>query len=377
MCPESDTRRKVSVIVPCYNEEATLGLCIEKLLEIEDTVIKLEVIIVNDASQDKSLEQARILEKKYKQITVLNHEHNQGKGAALNTGIQRASGEWVAIQDADLEYDPRDLRRLLEPLIRGDADAAFGSRFLSGGEHRVLYFWHSLGNKFLTFLSNMFTDLNLTDMETCYKAFRADLIKKITIKEKRFGVEPEIVAKIAQMRPRIYEMGITYRGRTYEEGKKITAKDGLRAIYCIFHYNAPKAPVPIQFLIYILIGGLSALLNLMLFLILMLSQTTLNISILTAFFIAAFFNYCLCVLFLFRHKAQWNPAMEILIFLLVVSVVGAFDLYATRALLAGGLNAVPSKLTATVLGLILNFTGRKYLVFFEKASGPWIPQIKK
>lgn len=255
-------RSLVSIVVPCYNEEHTLEGCIEKLLAIEDDQVQLEVIIVNDASKDNSLQVAEGLKSRYPQLRVMSHAKNMGKGAALNTGFQAATGEIVAIQDADLEYDPRDLRRLFDPILDGYADAVFGSRYLFSGTHRVLYFWHSLGNTFLTFLSNMFTDLNLSDMETCYKVFRADLIKKITIEEKRFGVEPELTAKIAHLRPRIYEMGVSYKGRTYEEGKKIGAKDGFRALYCIFHYNAPNCPMPIQFLIYIFLfwfyGGFSS-----------------------------------------------------------------------------------------------------------------------
>ncbi len=172
----------------------------------------------------------------------------RGRGAALRTGFQNATGDFVAVQDADLESDPQDLKRLLGPLKDGIADVVFGSRFVSHGTHRVLYFWHYLGNAVLTFLSNMFTDLNLTDMETCYKVFRRNVIQAITIEEDRFGVEPELVAKVAQKRLRIYEMGISYYGRTYEEGKKIGVKDGFSALYCIFHYNAHRAPLPIQFL---------------------------------------------------------------------------------------------------------------------------------
>jgi len=367
----SDERRVVSIVVPCFNEEATLEKCIEKLLEIEDEIIQLEVIIVNDASSDNSLEKAKILEKKYTQIKVLSHEVNQGKGAALNTGIACATGEFLAIQDADLEYNPHDLRRLLNPLLRDDADVVLGSRFLSGGEHRVLYYWHSIGNKFLTTLSNMFTDLNLTDMETCYKVFRSDIIKQITIKEKRFGVEPEVIAKVAQLRPRVYEMGISYYGRTYEEGKKIGIKDGLRALYCIFHYNAPKMAAPIQFLIYLFIGGLAALVNLFLALGFLKGGLSVTVSLLSAFFIAAFLNYGLCILFLFRHKAKWDPVREMLVFIGVVLVIGFIDLYLTKLLLSVGFGMVFAKLAATAIGLVLNFAGRKYLVFPESASGPW------
>lgn len=173
-----------------------------------------------------------------------------GKGAALRTGFKYATGDYVGVQDADLEYDPKDLKRLLKPLVSGEADVVLGSRFRSSESSRVLYFWHYLGNRFLTLLSNMFTDLNLTDMETCYKVFRSDVIKSIDLKEDRFGFEPEVVAKIAQMRIRIFKMGISYRGRTYEEGKKIRIKGGVRALYCIFRYNAHRVPLPIQPLIY-------------------------------------------------------------------------------------------------------------------------------
>lgn len=369
--PTEKLRRKVSIIVPCYNEEHTLDKSMARLIAIEDDVVELEVIVVNDASTDNSLQVAYDLQKKYPQIVVKNHEKNMGKGAGLNTGFQAATGEIVAIQDADLEYDPRDLRKLFDPILNDEADVVYGSRFLFGGTHRVLYFWHSMGNKFLTFLSNMFTDLNLSDMETCYKVFKTDLIKKITIQEKRFGVEPEMTAKIAHMRPRIFEMGVSYRGRTYEEGKKIGMRDGFRALYCIFHYNAPKAPMPIQFMIYVVIGGISAILNLILFLIFKNYGISLDIAILSAFMAAAFLNYLLCIQILFRHKAKWNPLGEMVIFLLLISAVGFFDLWMTKHMLADGSTPITAKLVATGLGLVLNFLGRKYLVFPEKKSGGW------
>ena len=364
----------VTVLVPCYNEERTLAKCINRLIKIEDDKIHLEIIIIDDASEDHSLEIAKELSCRNSAIRVFSQEKNKGKGAALNTGIKHASGEIIAIQDADLEYDPMDLRRLFNPILEGNADVVYGSRFLSFGEHRILYFWHSIGNAILTFLSNMFTDLNLTDMETCYKVFRADILKQIEIKESRFGIEPEITAKIAQKRVRIYEMGIKYYGRTYEEGKKIAMRDGFRALYCIFHYNASKVPMPIQFLIYLFIGGVSAVFNLFIFILVQIFGFSIKAALISAFMLAALLNYVLCVHFLFRHKAKWDAKQEAIIFLIVVSLIGCFDFYSTLGMISIGINAVTAKILATGMGLILNFISRKYIVFPEKASGKWRPQ---
>src|SRR4030042_305065 len=312
----SDRPVALTVVIPCYNEEKTLRKCVEKVLNIADKNLSLELIIVDDHSTDKSYSIALELGKNRREIKVLRHERNFGKGAALRTGFQRATGDFVAVQDADLEYNPMELKRLLVPLVNGEADVVLGSRFLSTGAHRVLYFWHSLGNHFLTFLSNMFTDLNLTDMECGYKVFRRDVIQNIDIEESRFGFEPEIIAKIAQMRLRIFEMGISYYGRTYVEGKKIGVKDGFRALYCIFRYNAHRAPLPIQFLIYLLIGGTAALINFFVFLALFSSGISINIAIPSAFVIAATVNYLLCISVLFRHKAKWSSMTEIVIYTL-------------------------------------------------------------
>lgn len=361
----------LSIVIPSYNEEATIKTCVERVLEIADETLKLELIIVDDASTDNSYEKALELQSQNGNIQVLRHEKNKGKGAALRTGFAHATGDFVAVQDADLEYDPMDLKKLIEPLVEGDADVVFGSRFLSSGVHRVLYFWHSLANKFLTFLSNMFTDLNLTDMETCYKVFRRELIQSLDLKENRFGIEPEMVAKVAQLRPRVYEMGISYKGRTYEEGKKIGMKDAVRALYCIFHYNSHKAPVPIQFLIYIFIGGISAAINLSIFLTLYPRVTDVTSSALVAYFIAAAINYILCILFLFRHKARWGLFSEVSIYLLVVIVSGVIDLLITRSMVLSGFTAAWSKILATVAVLIVNFVGRRFFVFPEKPTGPW------
>jgi dolichol-phosphate mannosyltransferase len=364
-------RRILTVVIPCYNEEATLEKCVTKLLAIEDSDLQLEILIVDDFSHDSSLAIARDLAAKYPGIRVLHHDHNRGKGAALRTGFQHATGDFVAVQDADLEYDPQDLKRLLGPLEDGIADAVFGSRFLSHGAHRVLYFWHYLGNALLTFLSNMFTDLNLTDMETCYKVFRRNVIQNITIEEDRFGVEPELVAKVAQKRLRIYEMGISYYGRTYSEGKKIGVKDGFRALYCIFHYNAHQAPLPIQFLVYVLIGGVSALVNVALFLSLYSSGVSVLYASPIAYGTAAVVNYFLCILLLFRHKARWNSVGEVLVYVLVVSLLGLADLWMMQLLLAAPMHAWEARSIAAFMGLAFNFLGRKYLVFPEPGAGPW------
>jgi dolichol-phosphate mannosyltransferase len=371
---EALERVTLSIVVPCFNEQKTLETCLKSVLALRDDTLGLELIIVDDCSTDGSLALARSLKQRIPEVVVLRHDRNMGKGAALRTGIGRATGDFVAIQDADLEYDPRDLKRLLVPLRQGHADVVIGSRFLSSGYHRVLYFWHSLGNRFLTLLSNMLTDLNLTDMETCYKVFARSVIQSIHLEENRFGFEPEVVAKIAQMRLRIYEMGVSYRGRTYAEGKKIRAKDGWRALYCILKYNLPRVPIAIQFFFYLFIGGFSAIINLVLFLALLPAGVPMRTSALIAFFVAAAVNYYLSILLLFRHKARWNSGTEALLFLAVVVGVGAFDMYCTSFLVAEGMSPALAKATSTLIGLALNFAGRRFIVFPEKTNPEWGPQ---
>lgn len=237
--------KKLSIIIPAYNEGATIHLILNKLKKTQLlNNIEKEIIIINDCSKDNTEEAIKqyISQNSELNIQYYKHETNKGKGAALHTGIQKASGEFLIIQDADLEYDPEEYNLLLKPVINGFADVVYGSRFMGGNPHRILFFWHTIGNKFLTFLSNMFTNLNLTDMETCYKLFDTKTIQSITLKENRFGFEPEITAKISRVpKIRIYEVGISYYGRTYEEGKKIGWKDGFRAIYCILKYGALKS----------------------------------------------------------------------------------------------------------------------------------------
>lgn len=363
----------LSVVVPCYNEESTLADCVSRLVSLRSDTLAIEIIIVDDCSSDDSLAVATALSRQYNDVLVARHTVNQGKGAALSTGFGIASGQYIAIQDADLEYEPLDLLKLVDLLRRDVADVAYGSRFLSGGEHRVLYFWHSLGNRFLTLLSNMMTDLNLTDMETCYKVFKRDVIKQFTIEEKRFGFEPEITAKVAQSRCRVYEMGISYHGRTYDEGKKIGWRDGVRAIYCIIKYNAFCAPAPIQFLVYFFIGAVCALFNLGVFLLAHSQGLPLVLSAPLAFVLAAILNYRLCLMLLFKHKPQWSGATEMWVYALVVVSVAAVDLGATHAAIQLGVSAVAAKLLASALAFVLNFLARRHVVFRLVRPGKWRP----
>ncbi len=230
----------LSVVIPVYNEASTLARVVERVRHVG---MKVQIILVDDASTDGSGQVARDLAAEHPEVVALHHERNRGKGAALRTGIAAATGDLVIVQDADLEYDPADFARLIAPIAEGKADVVFGSRFAGGESHRVLYFWHAVANRALTLLSNMFTNLNLSDMEVGYKLFRREVIQGITLCEDRFGFEPEVTAKVARQGWRVYEVGISYAGRTYGEGKKIRKRDGLHALWCIVKYNTwARAP---------------------------------------------------------------------------------------------------------------------------------------
>jgi glycosyltransferase involved in cell wall biosynthesis len=367
---KTDTSPKpctLTLIVPCYNEETTLDNCVKRVLGLRSPTLSLEIIIVDDCSKDKSLEVARTLERRHKEVKVYHHEVNRGKGAALRTGFANATGDFVGIQDADLEYEPLEYKKLLEPLLCDEADVVFGSRYLRPESRRALYFWHCWMNKTLTFLSNMMTNLDISDMETCYKLFRREIIQSIDLKEDRFGIEPEMVSKIAQLRCRVWECAISYQPRTYEEGKKIGWKDGARALYCILHYGAHTAPLPMQLLLYLFIGGFSAISNVVLFSILLGLDVGMPMAIVLSFAGAALINYMLCISILFRHKARWTTLGEIVAYLVSVAIMGTFDVTFTIFLAGVGLSPVASKSLAALIGFLGNFLLRRFLVFPEKS----------
>ncbi|MEZ4330511.1 MAG: glycosyltransferase family 2 protein [Myxococcota bacterium] len=354
---------KLSLVVPCFNETATLETCVSRVLAIASPKLAVEIVIVDDASQDDSLARARDLAKRHAEIRVLAHDRNRGKGAALRTGFAEVTGDYVAVQDADLEYDPRDLLALLEPLVDGRADAVLGSRFLTGGAHRVLYFWHSAGNAFLTLVSNVFTDLNLSDIETCYKVFRREVIQSIEIEEERFGFEPEIVAKLARRQLRIYEVGIRYDGRTYGEGKKIRARDGWRALYCILRYNARHAPWPLRLLVHLAIGLVAGGIDVAGFALLLGAGLGAVPAAGLAYAVATAASFALCRALLYPLDRDHLGRGDGLRQGLVAALVGALDVALTLALLARGFGPGMAKLLALLPFPALNFLLRDRVVF--------------
>jgi glycosyltransferase involved in cell wall biosynthesis len=359
----------LSIIVPCYNEEATLSACVERILSLKQQGVALEILIVNDCSKDKSREIAIRLTRDFSEVRLLEHEINRGKGAAIRTGLLEAKGEYIGIQDADLEYDPIQYDNLLRVMRDEKADVVYGSRYLRPSKaRRVLYFWHTWMNRTLTFVSNMFTNLDLTDMETCYKLFRREIIQKIapSLKEDRFGFEPEITAKIALSGIRVYECAISYNPRSYEEGKKIGWKDGFRALYCIMHYSAHRAPLPMQILLYLFIGLVAGLVNIGCFTSLLTVGIGTGLAIAISFVLAAAVNYLLCIAILFRHKAFWSTAGELFVYLVTVGIMGLIDYGATTGLLALGISPFWSKSWAVLVGFAGNFILRRWLVFREK-----------
>lgn len=355
----------LSLIIPCYNEEKTLNRCIERVQAIQTDQVKVECVIVDDCSSDNSLAVAKEIVNKYPNVKLVTHSVNQGKGAALRTGFLQATGDFVGIQDADEEYDPSQYHIMLQPILENKADVVFGSIYLRPDTRRILYFWHTWMNKMLTLATNMFTNLDITDMETCYKLFRRNVIQEIApqLQENRFGFEPEVTVLVSRGKYRVYECAISYNPRSYEEGKKIGWKDGVRALYCILHYGASFAPMPMQILLYLMIGTFSAIINIFSFSMMDGSNIGVSVATITSFAIAAAVNYFLCISILFQHKARWSNAGEIMAYLFTITVMGGIDYFLTSSLIAVGLTALASKIIATSTGLVGNFLFRRYLVF--------------
>ncbi len=353
----------LSIVIPCFNEENTLESCIARVRAIADEDLHLEIIIIDDCSRDSSLQIANQLAGRYPEIRVLQHRVNQGKGAALRTGFREATGDFVAVQDADLEYDPKDLKKLIEPLKEGKADVVLGSRFLSPGKHRVFSFWHSMGNKFLTLLSNVFTDLSLSDMETCYKVFRREVIQAVEIKENRFGFEPEIVAEIAHRSLDIYEMAISYDSRSYEEGKKIGVVDGFRAVYCILHYNCYRGPKGMQALLYMGIGTLLAPFDLFAFLFFKGIGLGNVLAVFVAFLLVSGVDYLVSTRLVFRPGQRWHGGQQHLVYWAVAAGMGLVDILLTTLLLDWGVAPAWAKLLSFLLLLVPCFLLRRRFIF--------------
>ena len=357
--------KTLSLVIPCYNEEKTICQLVETVIQVLNEHISLELVIVDDCSTDSSYAEIQKIKEKYPQIIkVLKQEVNKGKGAALHLGLMSASGDYIGIQDADMEYNPMDYLELVKYLEKDVADVVYGSRYLRRSNRRALYFWHTLMNKTLTFFSNTFTNIDITDMETCYKLFKKDVIHNIVpqLKENRFGFEPEVTQYVALGQYRVYECAIEYNPRSYEEGKKINWKDGVRALYCIVKYGAPYAPLPMQLLLYLLIGSISAVFNIIAFAILF-NLLSIPLSQFFAYCVGAVVNYFLCITLLFHCKGKWASVKRFLLYCWVVLLMCSFDFIITISLIYINCSPITSKTIAAFLGVFGNFILRKYIVF--------------
>lgn len=358
-------RELLSLIIPCFNEERTLASCVENCLALKEHGIDIEIVIVDDCSTDRSYQIAQELASRYDEVVTVRHEKNKGKGAALHTGFLSIRGDYVGIQDADAEYNPLDYLTLIQALRENKADVVYGSRYLRQDTRRVLYFWHTWMNRSLTFISNMFTNLDISDVHSCYKLFRREALQAIAplLREERFGFESEVTILIARMKLRVYECAISYEPRSYEEGKKIGWRDGVRALYCILHYGAHTAPLPMQVLVYFCIGLICAVANISSFSIVLALGCAVSTAIILAFMVAACLNYLICAAILFRHKARWSAPGELGIYVFVVCIMGIFDYALTSGFIALGFSPMTAKSISAVSGFVGNFLLRKYIVF--------------
>ena len=362
---------RLSLVIPCYNEEATLKGIVEEALCLKSSALDLELVIVDDCSKDRSRDVAEDLAHAHPEVKLCFREENQGKGAALRTGFLEATGDFVGVQDADMEYNPQDYLKMVKLLEEDRADIVLGSLYLKKDARVVLKWWHSTANRFLTLISNVFTDLDLSDMETCYKLFRRDVILEIAprLKENRFGFEPEVVSEIARAMRfrgwRIAEVAIDYRPRTFSDGKKIGWRDGIRALYCIFHYNAPSLPVPLQMGIYFGIGLVAAMVDVIVFNVLTMTffPGEVLLPVVLSFLVAAAMNYLLCIAVLFRHKSRWQTAGELVAYGTTLVVMCALDCGITAGLMAFSLSALWAKIWSNAVGFLGNFLLRRFFVF--------------